>query len=97
MIKYYLSTIFVIISANNFVLAQEKTGCVKGNCRDGIGTYNYGDGVKYEGEFKEGKKHGNGKYWFSNGDTYEGGYLNGLKHGDGVYIFKNDRIYVGSY
>ena len=78
-------------------LAQDKTGCIEGDCRDGVGTYLYDYGAKYNGEFKEGKKHGTGTYWFDNGDTYEGEYANGMKHGSGIYIFKDGRKYVGMY
>ena len=37
-----------------------KVGCVSGDCEDGIGTYKYATGNKYEGEWKDGKRHGKG-------------------------------------
>ena len=67
----YYSTIRLLFIAcmMKVILAQDKTGCIEGNCRNGIGIYVYDYGAKYDGEFKEGKKHGKGTYWFDNGDV----------------------------
>ena len=32
----------------------------------------FADGEKYEGEYKEGKRHGQGSYDYSDGERYEG-------------------------
>ena len=36
------------------------------------------NGTKYEGNFKNGKKHGQGVWISSNGKSYEGQYVEGL-------------------
>ena len=47
------------------------------------GVYDYGNGLKYEGEFnEEGSKHGFGIY-HGKKVRYEGGWCKGKKHGDG--------------
>ena len=42
----------------------------------GVETYENGQ-IKYEGDFKNGKRHGNGTYTFSDGKIYEGEWKNG--------------------
>ncbi|MBC8260035.1 MAG: molecular chaperone Tir [SAR324 cluster bacterium] len=53
--------------------------------------------IKYEGNWKYGKKHGKGKYFFLNGDRYEGNWKYGKKQGEGTYFFSNEDKYVGSW
>jgi hypothetical protein len=38
------------------------------------------NGDRYDGEWKNNKKHGTGVYKFSNGDVYEGEVRKGLYH-----------------
>ena len=38
----------------------------------GRGTRFYANGDRYEGEWREGKKHGRGTFFYANGDRYEG-------------------------
>lgn len=40
-------------------------------------------GVRYQGEFLDGKPHGKGRSKLPNGDVYVGEYLNGKRHGQG--------------
>ena len=58
------------------------------NC---LGTHNFANGDRYEGEFRDGKFNGWGTYYhLANdqyfGDKYEGQFLNGLRQGIGRYI-----------
>ena len=41
---------------------ENKTGCISGDCEDGIGTYIYAPGYKFVGEWKNGKRNGQGTY-----------------------------------
>lgn len=43
---------------------------------------------RYEGEFKNGKRHGTGKIVYSYGDSYAGEWSDGKMHGKGVYIYQ---------
>ena len=55
--------------------------------RQGYGVYEWNNGDKYEGNYRNNKKEGRGKYfWASNGDCYEGEYMDNLKHGHGIFI-----------
>ena len=78
--------ISIILILFSFVRTDERTGCIEGNCYNGIGKYRYSNGDIYEGGFREKKKNGYVKYSFSNGDKFEGEYLKGIKHGKGMSI-----------
>ena len=49
-------------------ISQLGAQCVKGNCKNGTGTYQYDSGARYVGEFRNGKIHGEGTLFFSNGN-----------------------------
>jgi hypothetical protein len=44
---------------------------------EGIGIYTWNDGRKYEGMYKDDKKHGYGVYLWADGRTYEGFWFKG--------------------
>jgi hypothetical protein len=55
------------------VNADEKVGrCIKGNCRNGVGTYIYPNGNKYEGEFRNNVPFGYGTMYYKNGKSIKG-------------------------
>jgi hypothetical protein len=47
------------------------------------------NGTRYEGDWREGKKHGRGKLIWTNGNYYDGGFANDERDGIGA-IFKAD-------
>ena len=66
----------------------------------GQGMYIWANGDRYQGTWKDGKKHGPGIYLFlSNnefkGDIYVGEYKDDIRHGQGTYIFKDGSKYTG--
>ena len=71
--------------------------CVKGNCYNGKGTYQFANGDKYYGQWKEGKMHGTGKYEFANGDRYNGDFHDNKRDGTGIYVWKNKGSYTGQW
>lgn len=46
--------------------------CISGDCQNGEGTYVERDGSRYEGEWKDGKRHGKGQLVYTNGVTKKG-------------------------
>ena len=55
------------------------------NC---FGTYDWEDGAKYVGEWKNGKRHGQGSYIYSSGDISIGEWIDSEIKGETVYIWK---------
>ena len=45
--------------------------------------------IKYEGEYKNSKKHGQGTLLFPNGDKYIGSFQNNVQNGQGTHIWKD--------
>ena len=62
---------------------------------DGFGVYQWANGDRYEGEWKECQKHGHGSDKFSNGDMYVGHYRNGVPDNFGYYRWKDGTCYEG--
>ena len=64
---------------------------------NGFGTYTYGHntkwaGYKYEGEFKDNKRHGQGTFIFANGIKQVGKFENDFLNGFGISYDKNGTI-----
>lgn len=62
--------------------------CLKGNCQDGNGKYDFGFAV-YEGEFKMGKPNGQGTMDYGGGDKFVGSFKEGSEDGNGK-LYKNN-------
>jgi len=57
--------------------SSDETGCIRGDCENGYGTYSWISGAKYVGFFENGKKNGQGAYCFPDGKRIEGVWDNG--------------------
>jgi hypothetical protein len=44
---------------------------------------------RYEGEWRDDKKHGRGIFTWSDGNTYEGDWVVDKRHGRGIYTWAN--------
>ena len=73
------------------------TGCLKGNCVDGEGTYQWKIGEKYEGEWKNDKRNGQGTNTWSDGRKYTGEWKDEKQHGYGVFIHSDGNKDVGEW
>ncbi|MCB0526429.1 MAG: caspase family protein [Saprospiraceae bacterium] len=62
-------------------------------CRSGKGYYDYPEGSRWVGEFKDGHPFGKGICYYSNGDRYEGEWANNTPNGEGVMHFASGRVY----
>ena len=75
----------------------KKTGCIKGNCENGEGTYKWSTGEVYKGQWKDGKLNGQGIYKWKDGTVYEGQWKDGKKNGQGTNKWPDKAVYVGQY
>ena len=69
--------------------------CIKGNCKNGKGTYIWHDGMKYVGEWKDGNQNGQGTFTDAIGNKYVGEWKDGNQNGQGTYIWACGSKYVG--
>lgn len=67
--------------------------CGTNYCRSGQGYYDYPDGSRWIGEFKDGYPNGRGICYYANGDRYEGEWANNAPYGEGVMYFATGRVY----
>lgn len=67
--------------------------CNSSFCRNGQGFFDYPDGSRWVGEFKDGYPHGRGVCYYSNGDRYEGEWVSNAPSGKGVMYFASGRVY----
>ncbi|MDF1698737.1 MAG: caspase family protein [Saprospiraceae bacterium] len=65
--------------------------CTHSYCDNVLGIYNYGDGTRYIGEFKNGIPDGIGRCEFKNGDLYEGEWKKHAPHGKGILTFASGK------
>ncbi len=66
--------------------------CNSAYCRSGNGYYDYPDGSRWIGEFKNGVPAGEGTCYYAGGDRYEGQWANGAPNGEGVIYAANGRV-----
>ena len=72
-----------------------KTGCIKGNCDNGKGTFIWPNGDKYNGNWKNQKPHGLGTFIWVNGTKYIGDWEFGIQNGQGTVTWTNGDKYIG--
>ena len=72
-----------------------KTGCIKGNCINGKGTFIWPNGDKYNGNWKNQKPHGLGTFIWVNGTKYIGDWEFGIQNGQGTVTWTNGDKYIG--
>ena len=68
------------------------------NGEHGHGTYYYGNGNKYVGQWKDGVQHGKGTYTYLDGSKYVGEWKDGKMHGQGTLSYPdNGGEYIGQW
>lgn len=76
----------------------QPTNCLRGNCENGEGVYQYQDGSKYSGQFRNAKMHGQGTYVYARrGEKYVGEWRNGVINGQGTYYYRSGNRYDGEW
>lgn len=93
-LSIFITFIFI---CNTLLLAQQKQGCIYGNCKNGEGIYRFESGNIYEGPFVNGKQHGYGKHSDQNGTVTAGFWVNGVRDGAFASIDNDDRSFFCIY
>ena len=78
---------------NTFAMAE----CIKGNCVNGVGTFEMKGVYTYTGQFKNGKGDGRGEVVHSNGSRYVGEVKEDKYNGQGIFYDANGNKYVGEW
>ena len=68
-----------------FVPLSSHAKCVQGDCINGEGTFEYDDGSKYDGEWKNNIMEGYGTFIWPNGRKYIGEFKDNVLTGKGKY------------
>ena len=95
MIKLKLLTLLLLILFTLPSFASDLPPCPKDTYHNCFGTYTYGSGNKYVGEFKNRKYNGKGTHTFSDGASYVGEHKDNKWHGQGTYTFANGKVKSG--
>ncbi|NNK53272.1 MAG: hypothetical protein HKO97_01805 [Flavobacteriaceae bacterium] len=96
---YYTMASFVYKPVEMYTPAREETvstGCVKGDCQNGWGKYQYDNGY-YDGFWLDGMKNGYGLYRWNDTGDYIGNWANDQMEGYGVYTADNDDSIKGVF
>ncbi|HND88992.1 MAG TPA: caspase family protein, partial [Saprospiraceae bacterium] len=67
--------------------------CGTSLCNSGRGYYDYPDGSRWVGEFKNGYPAGRGICYYAGGDRYEGEWANNAPYGEGIMYFASGRVH----
>ena len=62
-------------------------------CTGGKGYYDYPDGSRWVGEFKNGYPNGKGICYYSDGNRYEGEWASNAPNGEGIMYFAGGRVF----
>jgi hypothetical protein len=93
--KHLIIILFILQCFLNTQLLRAE--CVNGTCTDGYGTYKWGDGNTYTGEWKNGQPDGKGILVSPYGTTYSGQWKQNRLHGKGRLTYYNGDVYVGEF
>ena len=67
--------------------------CGTAYCTSGKGYYDYPDGSRWVGEFKNGYPSGKGTCYYADGNRYEGEWASNAPNGEGIMYFAGGRVY----
>lgn len=92
--KTVINTLVFIITFSSISFGQ---GCLKGDCENGQGVYQYSDNTVYFGGFVKGLANGFGTCYYPSGQKYVGEWKNHTFHGEGTFNDGNGTIVTGEW
>ena len=90
--KFLLIT-FISLMWNTVAMAE----CIKGNCVNGVGTFEMKGEYTYTGQFKNGKPDGRGEVVHSNGNRYVGEVKEDKYNGQGIFYYADGGKLEGQF
>lgn len=95
--KKLLSPFFLLCFTLTAFQIAAQDGCIKGNCINGYGTYEFPGGAVYEGDFVNNKMNGKGVMKYADGAKYLGNWTNNSREGKGRMLLANGDVYFGFF
>ena len=93
--KNYLPALFILFYVGDAVALPDCPAFgVFDNC---YGSYEWDNGDKYIGDWKDDGMHGQGTSTYTSGDKYVGEFKDNNRHGQGTYTYGNGDKYVGMF
>ncbi len=92
-----MKTLIILIALITTGFVSYGQGCIKGDCDNGQGVYQYEDNTIYFGQFVEGLASGQGTCYYSNGRKYMGEWKEHTYHGNGTYDDGKGNIVTGEW
>ncbi len=86
---------FGLWDKNKYQYRYDSTGCINGDCQDGVGVYVWEDGSRYEGEHQDGQRHGKGIHYYVGGGKFVGQFKYNRREGFGTYYYPNGNKFQG--
>ena len=82
---------------HNFIIIESfYKGEYKVGVKEGQGIYEWSQGVRYEGDWKNNEMHGWGVF-FNDDEKYEGEFIDGVYDGNGRLVESSGEIYEGRF
>lgn len=91
------TTTTTVVEAKPKPKPKPTTGCISGDCKNGISFYKWPDGSSYEGMYTNGAIHGKGVYKWKDGSYYDGAWKNNKRDGYGTYLGASGKKMVGNW
>ncbi|NJC26492.1 caspase family protein [Neolewinella antarctica] len=92
--RYLLTLAFATCT---LLLSAQPGTCVRGNCENGNGKFQYNDGAYYDGDFRKTTFHGEGLLRYADGGLFAGNWADGLQHGKGRMTQGDGTEYFGYF
>ncbi len=92
-----LFILLFLLSCSSSDSSKPKIGCIKGDCANGYGAAIWPNGIRYFGDWRNGRMHGFGTIVYPDGTQYTGDWRNGRIDGQGTMTMNNGVVRRGRW
>lgn len=98
----FLFLLLLTVLSNSYSQSRFNGKCIKGDCENGKGTYEYSDGSRYEGKWTNGMRNGYGKQFdkgnvYKDFPNYKGQWKDDKREGKGEFDMMDVFNYIGNF